>query len=115
MRSAPARTLRKLEKRPRHSATLVEWHRDALRMSWALACFYGEEWYAYRESAANYPLRLGETHGYAWPQDVIFGVWAELWSRWCKELRDLDRRVLREMRDNAPTFERIRFFVTART
>ena len=82
----------KLEKRPRHSATLVEWHRDALRMSWALACFYGEEWYPYWESAANYLLRLGETHGYAWPQDVIFGVWAELWSRWCEELRDLDRR-----------------------
>ena len=35
-----------LEKKPRHATTLLAWHRDALRMSWALACFYGEEWYA---------------------------------------------------------------------
>ena len=65
-----------LEKKPRHATTLLAWHRDALRMLWALACFFGEE--AQWEEAANYLLKLSEQHEYAWPADAIFGVWAEL-------------------------------------
>ena len=96
-----------LEKKPRHATTLLAWHRDALRMSWALACFFGEEWYAQREEAANYLLKLSEQHEYAWPADAIFGVWA------CGELREIDRRVLRELREEAPSYGRIRFFLAA--
>ena len=102
-----------LEKKPRHATTLLAWHRDALRMSWALACFFGEEWYAQWEEAANYLLKLSEQHEYAWPADAIFGVWAELWNRWCEELREIDRRVLRELREEAPSYDRIRFYLTA--
>jgi hypothetical protein len=82
-------------------------------MSWALACFFGEEWYAQWEEAANYLLKLSEQHEYAWPADAIFGVWAELWNRWCEELREIDRRVLRELREEAPSYDRIRFYLTA--
>ena len=60
-----------LEKKPRHATTLLAWHRDALRMSWALACFFGEEWYAQWEEAANYLLKLSEQHEYAYPADAI--------------------------------------------
>ena len=63
--------------------------------------------------AANYLLKLSEQHGYAWPADAIFGAWAELWNRWCEELREIDRRVLRELREEAPSYDRIRFFLTA--
>ena len=101
-----------LERKPRHATTLLAWHRDALRMSWALACFYGEEWYAQWEEAAHYLLKLGEQHEYAWPAESIFGVWAELWNRWCEELREIDRSVLRELREEAPSYDRIRFFLT---
>ena len=85
-----------LEKKLRHATTLLAWHRDALSMSWALACFFGEEWYAQWVEAASYLLKLSEQHEYAWPADAIFGVRAELWNRWCEELREIDRRVLRE-------------------
>lgn len=44
----------------RHAATPLAWHQDALRMSWALACFYGEERYAQWEEAAKYLLKLSE-------------------------------------------------------
>ena len=102
-----------LEKKPRHATTLLAWHRDALRMSLALACFFGEEWYAQWEEAANYLLKLSEQHEYAWPADAIFGAWAELWNHWCEELREIDRRFLRELREEAPSYDRIRFFLTA--
>ena len=102
-----------LEKKPRHATTLLAWHRDALHMSWALACFFKEERYAHWEEAADYLRKLSEQHEYAWPADAIFGVWAELWNRWCEELREIDRRVLRELREEAPSYDRIRFFLTA--
>ena len=56
---------------------------------------------------------MGEEHGYAWPPDVIMGVWEELWARWCEELRELDRQALRAMKMDAPSFEQLKFFVTA--
>ena len=82
-------------------------------MSWALACFFGEEWYPQWEAAADHLLRLGEQHEYAWPPALIFGLWAELWNRWCEELRELDRLVLRELRNEAPSFDQIRFLAMA--
>ena len=85
----------------------------ACRGPWALGCFFGEEWYAQWEEAANYLLELSEQHEYAWPADAIFGVWAELWNRWCEELREIDQRVLHELREEAPPYDRIRFFPTA--
>ena len=102
-----------LGKKLRHATTLHAWHRDALRMSWALACFFREEWYAQREEVANYLLKLSEQREYPWPADAILGVWAELWNRWCEELREIGRRVLRELREKAPSYDRIRFFLTA--
>ena len=54
-----------------------------------------------------------EQHECAWPADAIFGVWAELWNRWCEELREIHRRVLRELREEALSYDRIRFFLTA--
>ena len=103
----------KLEKKPRRATTLIALHRDALRMSWALACFFGEEWYPQWEAAANHWLRLGKQHEYAWPPALIFGLWAELWNRWCEELRELDRLVLRELRNEAPSCDQIRFLAMA--
>lgn len=47
-----------------------------------------------------------------WPAHAIFGVWEELWSRYVEELKDLDRELRRAMKEEAPTFERIRFFAT---
>ena len=58
-------------------------------------------------------FKLSEQHEYAWPAGAIFGVWAELWNRWCEELREIDRQVLRELREEAPSYDRIRFFLTA--
>ena len=43
----------KLEKRPRAPNTLVTWHRHALRESWVLALFYGEEHLNAFEACAN--------------------------------------------------------------
>lgn len=58
-------------------------------------------------------MRLGEDHGYAWPPHAIFSVWEELWARFVEEMRELDRNLRREMREDAPSFERIRFFATS--
>ena len=103
----------KMEKRMKAPATLSHWYRNALRQSWAIACVYGAEHYACWEEAAGFLLRLGEDHGYAWPPHAIFGVWEELWARFTEEMRELDRALRREMREETPTFDRIRFFATS--
>lgn len=58
-------------------------------------------------------LKLGEDHGYAWPPHAIFSVWEELWARFTEEMKELDRNLRREMREEAPSFDRIRFFATS--
>ena len=103
----------KLEKRPRGPITLTAWFRCALRMAWALSCAYGTEHYPQWEAAATKLLRLGEEVGYAWPLQWIANVWEELWSRYVEELKQLDRDLRRQMGEEAPSFERIRFFATA--
>ena len=103
----------KLEKRPRAPVTLSAWFRCALREAWALACAYGEEHYPEWEEAASYLLRLGEEQSFAWSAATVMGLWEELWARYAEELRELDRRLRREMREESPTFERIRFYATA--
>ena len=103
----------KMEKRAKAPSTLSHWYRNALRQSWAIACVYGAEHYACWEEAAGFLLRLGEDHGYAWPPHAIFGVWEELWARFTEEMSELDRTLRREMREEAPTFDRIRFFATS--
>ena len=103
----------KLEKRPKPPMTLNAWYRNALREAWAISCVYGSEHYSAFEQAATYLLKLGEDHAYMWPAHAIFSVWEELWSRYVEELRDLDRELRRAMKEESPTFERIRFFVTA--
>eukprot|EP00438_Fugacium_kawagutii_P015705 Skav235328 [mRNA] locus=scaffold520:603852:614712:+ [translate_table: standard] len=103
----------KLEKRPKPPMTLNAWYRNALREAWAVSCVYGSEHYSAFEQAATYLLKLGEDHAYMWPAHAIFGVWEELWARYIEELRDLDRELRRAMKEESPTFERIRFFVTA--
>ncbi|CAL1147366.1 unnamed protein product [Cladocopium goreaui] len=40
-------------------------------------------------------------------------VWEELWARFTEELRALDRRARREMQDESPSFDRLRFFATS--
>ena len=94
-------------------ATLSHWYRNALRQSWAIACVYGAEHYSCWEEAAGFLLRLGEDHGYAWPPHAIFGVWEELWARFIEEMKELDRTLRREMKEEAPSFDRIRFFATS--
>lgn len=79
----------------------------------AISCVYGSEHYSGCEHAATYLLKLGENYAYMWPAHAIFSVWEELWSRYVEELRDLDRELRRAMKEESPTFERIRFFVTA--
>ena len=103
----------KLEKRPKPPMTLNAWYRNALRESWGVACVYGTEHYSTFEQAASFLLKLGEEHAYMWPAHAIFSVWEELWSRFVEELKDLDRELRRAMKEEAPSFERIRFFVTA--
>ena len=103
----------RLEKRPRGPVTLTAWFRCALRMAWALSCAYGTEHYPQWEGAATKLLRLGEEVGYAWPLQWIANVWEELWSRYVEELKQLDRDLRRQMGEEAPSFERSRFFATA--
>ena len=100
----------KLEKKGRYPNTLTSWFRAALRESWAFACIFGEEYYAPLEKAASHLLRLGEQHSYAWSATAVYSAWEELWARFCEEARELDRRVRREMKDETPTFARLKFF-----
>eukprot|EP00438_Fugacium_kawagutii_P016374 Skav203835 [mRNA] locus=scaffold4932:42892:55316:- [translate_table: standard] len=103
----------KLEKRPKPPMTLNSWYRNALREAWAISCVYGTEHYSSFEQAASYLLKLGEEHAYMWPAHAIFSVWEELWARFVEELKDVDRELRRAMKEESPSFERIRFFVTA--
>lgn len=103
----------KLEKRPKPPVTLNGWYRNALRQAWAIACVYGTEHYSSFEQAATFLLKLGEEHSYMWPAHAIFSVWEELWSRYTEEMRELDRNLRRAMKEEAPSFERMRFFATA--
>lgn len=103
----------KLEKRPRAPVTLSVWFRDALRQSWAVACVYGTEHYPSWEKAAAHLLKLGEEYAHAWPLSAVMAAWDELWSRFTEEIRELERRARREMSEEAPSFERLRFFSTA--
>ncbi|CAE7258866.1 unnamed protein product [Symbiodinium microadriaticum] len=100
----------KLEKKGRYPNTLTSWFRAALREAWAFSCIFGEEYYAPLERAASHLLRLGEQHGYAWTATAVYSAWEELWARFCEEARELDRRVRREMKDETPTFARLKFF-----
>lgn len=103
----------KLEKRPKHPASLAQWYRNALRQAWAFSCVMGTEHYGAVEAAATYLLKLGEEHSYMWPAGEVYNVWEELWARFVEETRELDRQLRRSMKEDAPTFERIRFFATA--
>ena len=103
----------KLERRPKPPMTLSQWYRNALRQAWAVSCVMGTEHYSSFEAAATYLLKLGEEHSYMWPPQTIYNVWEELWARFVEELRELDRVLRRNMREESPTFERIRFFATA--
>ena len=100
----------KLEKKGRYPNTLTSWFRAALREAWAFSCVFGEEYYAPLEKAASHLLRLGEQHGYSWTATAVYSAWEELWARFCEEARELDRRVRREMKDESPTFARLKFF-----
>jgi hypothetical protein len=93
----------KLEQRPRAPLTLTLWFRATLRQSWAFACIYGEEHYPALEAAARQLLEMGEKHDYAWPAFRVYDTWEELWARFLEELRQLDRRLLREMQVASPT------------
>ena len=103
----------KLEARPRGPTTISTWLRNALRQAWGLACVYGQQHYAVWEAAALHLTKLGEEHSYAWPAHVIFDVWEELWSRFFEELREVDRELRRLMREESPTFDRMKFVATA--
>ena len=103
----------KMEKRLKAPSTLSHWYRNALRQAWAIACVYGAEHYACWEEAAGFLLKLGEDHVYAWPPHAIFSVWEELWARFTEEMKELDRNLRRETREEAPSFDRIRFFATS--
>ena len=103
----------KLEKRPKHPVSLAQWYRNALRQAWAFCCVMGTEHYGAIESAATYLLKLGEEHSYMWPAGELYNVWEELWARFIEEVRELDRQLRRSMKEDCPTFERIRFFATA--
>ena len=103
----------KLERRPKMPHTLNAWYRNALREAWAVACVYGTEHYSAFEQAATYLLKLGEEHAYMWPAHSIMSVWEELRGRFVEEMRDLDRNLRRAMKEDSPTFERMRFFATA--
>ena len=65
------------------------------------------------EGAATKLLRLGEEVRYCWPLQWIANVWEELWSRYVENLKQLDRDFRRQMKEEAPSFERIKFFATA--
>ncbi|CAE7248885.1 unnamed protein product [Symbiodinium sp. CCMP2592] len=103
----------KLEARPRGPTTVSTWLRNALRQAWGLACVYGQQHYAVWEAAALHLTKLGEEHSYAWPAHVIFDVWEELWARFFEELREVDRDLRRLMREESPTFDRMKFVATA--
>ena len=104
----------KLEVRPRHATTMAEWHRDAKREAWCRGLFYGTEHYQPLVDAADELLRLHEDDPNAWPRDEVWDVWAELSWRWCEEMRETRRSILREMQDDNPTIERLRFYCLAR-
>ena len=103
----------KLEKRGRNPTTLTGWYRNALRQAWALACVFGAEFYASWESAAAQLLKLGEEYTHAWPLQAVLSTWEELWGRFVEELRAIDRSARREMQDESPSFDRLRFFATS--
>ena len=103
----------KLEKRGRNPTTLTGWYRNALRQAWALACVFGAEFYASWEGAAAQLLKLGEEYIHAWPLPAVLSTWEELWGRFVEELRAIDRKVRREMQDESPSFDRLRFFATS--
>ena len=103
----------KLEKRGRNPTTLTGWYRNALRQAWALACAFGAEFYASWESAAAQLLKLGEEYTHAWPLQAVLSTWEELWGRFVEELRAIDRSARREMQDESPSFDRLRFFATS--
>ena len=48
-----------------------------------------------------------------WPAHAILGIWEELWARFVEEMRELDRNLRRAMKEESPSFERMRFFATA--
>ena len=103
----------KLEKRGRNPTTLTGWYRNALRQAWALACAFGAEFYASWESAAAQLLKLGEEYTHAWPLQAVLSTWEELRGRFVEELRAIDRSARREMQDESPSFDRLRFFATS--
>ena len=103
----------KLEKRARNPTTLSNWYRNALRQAWAMACILGAEYYGSWEKAAAQLLKFGEEYAHAWPLHSVMSVWEELWARFTEELRALDRRARREMQDESPSFDRLRFFATS--
>ena len=55
-------------------------------------------------------LRRGKR---AWPLHSVMSTWEELWGRFTEELRSLDRRIRREMQEESPSFDRLRFFATS--
>ncbi len=79
-------------------------------MSWAVACFVGEEWYPIWEQAAKTLMHKSQDHEHEFPPEIVMGIWEELWSRWCEELRETLRSLLRAMQQPSPSSDRLQFF-----
>ncbi|CAE8721383.1 unnamed protein product [Polarella glacialis] len=99
-----------LERPPRAPTALTTWFLHATRMSWAIACFVGEDWYPIWEGAACYLMQKSEKREHEYPLDVIMGIWGELCSRWCEELREALRDLIRAMQQESPSFNSLKFF-----
>ena len=87
---------------------------EVIKEAWCRGLFYGTEHYQPMVEAADELLRLHEDDPNAWPRDEVWDVWAELSWRWCEEMKETRRDILREMQDDNPTIERLRCFFLAR-
>ena len=65
-----------------HATYVGDWFRDALRRSWAIACFCGEEYYPLLERAVRRLMVLHEEKEYLWTRETVLDVWAERLWRW---------------------------------
>ncbi len=48
-----------------------------------------------------------------WPASTIFDIWAEFSWRWCEELRQVRRDLLRSMKDPSPSMEAFKWTALA--
>ena len=97
------------EQRPPPPNRFDEWVARVRRQNDVWCLVYGEEWRAVRSNAVELLSNWHLSHPHRWPLNVVMDVWEEVHWRFLEELKDILRRLKKEIGRETITLNELRF------